>query len=88
MLKRLYVNNYRCFINFEINFDQLTLLMGPNGGCKSTLFDLLFEIRQLIAENAKVNDIFPQADLTEWVKKPSNPLNSTFGGRVACLRMA
>jgi predicted ATPase len=68
MLKRLYVNNYRCFVNFEIHFDELTLLMGPNGGGKSTLFDLLFKIRQLIAENAKVSDVFPPADLTEWVK--------------------
>lgn len=68
MLKRLYANNYRCLVNFEINFDELTLLTGPNGGGKSTLFDLLYGVRRLIVDNAKINDIFPPEDLTAWIK--------------------
>lgn len=70
MLKRLYANNYRCLVNFELNFEELTLLVGPNGGGKSTLFDLLYGIRHLIVDNAKVNEIFPLQDLTAWVKSP------------------
>ena len=70
MLKRLYANNYRCLVNFEINFDELILLVGPNGGGKSTLFDLLYGVRHLIVDNAKVNEIFPAKDLTAWVKSP------------------
>ena len=69
MLKRLYANNYRCLVNFDINFEKLTLLAGPNGGGKSTLFDLLFGIRRLIVDNARVNDAFPPEDLTAWVNK-------------------
>ena len=69
MLRRLYANNYRCLVNFEMNFNELTLLMGPNGGGKSTLFDLLYAIRHLIADNVRVGDVFPQDDLTAWVKK-------------------
>ncbi len=68
MLKRLYANNYRCLVNFEINFDMLTLLMGPNGSGKSTLFDLLYGVRHLIVNNAKISSIFPHEDLTAWVK--------------------
>lgn len=68
MLKRLYANNYRCLVNFEINFDELTLLMGPNGGGKSTLFDLLYGVRHLIVDNAKISSIFSHEDLTAWVK--------------------
>ena len=67
MLKKLYANNYRCLDNFEITFDELTLLMGPNGGGKSTLFDLLYGIRQLIVDNARVSDVFSPEDLTAWV---------------------
>jgi len=69
MLKRLYANNYRCLVNFEMNFDELTLLLGPNGGGKSTIFDLLFNIRHLLADNAKISEVFPVEDLTGWVKK-------------------
>lgn len=69
MLKRLYANNYRCLVNFEMNFDELTLLMGPNGGGKSTIFDLLYNIRHLLTDNAKINEVFPLEDLTAWVKK-------------------
>jgi predicted ATPase len=68
MLKRLYANNYRCLVNFEINFDELTLLLGPNGGGKSTLFDLLYGIRHLIVNNAGVRKVFSPEDLTAWVK--------------------
>ncbi len=67
MLKRLYANNYRCLVNFEIGFDKLTLLVGPNGAGKSTLFDVLFGIRRLIVDNTKVDEVFPQEDLTAWV---------------------
>lgn len=67
MLKRLYANNYRCLVNFEISFDKLTLLVGPNGAGKSTLFDMLFGIRRLIVDNARVGEVFPQEDITAWV---------------------
>jgi predicted ATPase len=69
MLKRLYANNYRCLVSFEMNFDKLTLLVGPNGGGKSTLFDMLYGIRRLIIDNAKVAEVFPPEDLTAWVNK-------------------
>lgn len=69
MLKRLYANNYRCLINFEVEFNELTLLMGPNGGGKSTIFDLLFKIRHLMVDNAKISEVFPPEDLTAWVNK-------------------
>jgi energy-coupling factor transporter ATP-binding protein EcfA2 len=52
-----------------MNFDELTLLMGPNGGGKSTLFDLLFRIRRLLVDNAKISEVFPPEDLTAWVNK-------------------
>jgi len=70
MLKRLYAHNYRCFENFEINFDELTLLLGPNGGGKSSLFDLLFNIRMLVIDKAKVEALFPPDDCTAWLTSP------------------
>ncbi len=48
MLTKLYANNYRCLVNFEVEFDSLTLLLGPNGGGKTSIFDLLYNLRKLI----------------------------------------
>ena len=70
MLKRIYVNNYRCMVNFEINLDKINVLIGPNGSGKSSLFDLLFSIRRLLVDNARVVDLFHKEDLTAWVSKP------------------
>lgn len=69
MLERLYADNYRCLVNFEIELGRLTLLLGPNGGGKSTLFDLLFRIRHILVDNAKVSEVFPPEDLNAWVNK-------------------
>ncbi|MDD2772389.1 MAG: ATP-binding protein [Elusimicrobiales bacterium] len=69
MLKRLYTDNYRCLVNFEMRFDKLNLLMGPNGAGKSTIFDLLSGIQRLISDKAQISEIFPPDSITAWVKK-------------------
>ena len=37
MLKRLYVDNYKCLVNFELFLEPTTLLVGLNGTGKSTI---------------------------------------------------
>jgi hypothetical protein len=46
--------------------------MGPNGGGKSTLFELLFSIRRLLIDNARIGDVFPPDDMTAWIDKTKN----------------
>jgi hypothetical protein len=72
MLKRLYVDNYRCLVNFELELRELTLLVGPNGTGKSSVLDVLFALRQLLGGAAKVTDpaIFPTRSLTRWQERP------------------
>ena len=41
MLKRLYVDNYKCLTNFDIRFAELTLLLGANGCGKSAVFEVI-----------------------------------------------
>ena len=69
MLKRIYAHNFRCLVNFEMKLDELTLLLGPNGGGKSTVFDLLINIRKLLVDQARVHDIFKDNDFTAWINK-------------------
>ncbi|MEM7592981.1 MAG: ATP-binding protein [Cyanobacteria bacterium P01_A01_bin.83] len=68
MLKRIYVNNFRCLVNFELNFDHLNLILGYNGSGKSTLFDVIRKLQQFIINDFKVEEVFKYSDLTRWQK--------------------
>lgn len=66
MLKRLYVNNYKCLVNFELLLARTTLLAGLNGTGKSTIFDLLEHLRRFIAGDASVGESFSPRSITQW----------------------
>ena len=51
MIRRIYVDNYKCLVNFELSFDRLTLLIGPNGVGKSAVLDVIFSLRQLLSDD-------------------------------------
>ena len=72
MIKRLYVDNYRSLVNFELPLQELTLLMGPNGVGKTSVLDVMFALRQLLAGVAKVTDaeVFLASTLTRWKIRP------------------
>ncbi|WP_211299173.1 AAA family ATPase, partial [Methylovulum psychrotolerans] len=82
MLKRLYIHNYKCLVNFEINFDKdISLFLGANGSGKSTVFEVLDKLRRVIfyqkiydknlhAEVNKdgVENIFNHTDQPRWLR--------------------
>jgi energy-coupling factor transporter ATP-binding protein EcfA2 len=45
MLTRVYVDNFRCMVNFECTLGPQQLVLGPNGAGKSSLFDVLSLLR-------------------------------------------
>jgi predicted ATPase len=45
MLKKIYIHNFRCFENFELELDKLNLFIGANGVGKSSLFHVLHKIQ-------------------------------------------
>lgn len=63
MLKKVYIHNFRNFVNFEIELNNLNLLMGKNGSGKTSLFEVLRNLQQLICDNEKVEELFSSADL-------------------------
>ena len=74
MLKRLYADNYKCLVNFEVTFGELALLLGPNGVGKSSVLDVMFALHKLLSGTVKVTDtapdeIFPGKTLTRWQKR-------------------
>ena len=71
MLKRVYVDNFRCLVNFELKLDRVNLLLGGNGTGKTTVFEVLYRLQQFVAGNAKVLAVFPSAELTRWQSSPT-----------------
>jgi len=67
MLKRLYIDNFRCFVNFEYRPERKQLLLGANGSGKSSLLDAV----RLLKEFIKGRDIpFTQSSRTRWQDRP------------------
>lgn len=70
MLKRVYIDNFRCLVNFELSVDWINLFLGGNGSGKSSVFDVLGKIQELVLGDRKVRDIFKSADRTRWQISP------------------
>jgi len=66
MIKRLYIDNYKCLVNFELRLQELSLLIGPNGVGKTSILDVMYALRQHLAGVAKIIDVFPTSTLTRW----------------------
>jgi predicted ATPase len=68
MIKRIYIDNYKCFVNFELRLQELTLLLGRNGAGKTSVLNVLYALRRLLDGTARVTDrdIFPRSSRTRW----------------------
>ncbi len=68
MIERLYVDNYKSLVNFELPLKELTLLIGRNGVGKTSVLDIVFALRRLLSGEAKLTDkdVFPTNTLTRW----------------------
>ena len=68
MITRIYADNYRCFVDFELRLDALSLLLGMNGAGKSSVLDIVFTLRELLGGRTAVNGraAFPPSTLTRW----------------------
>ena len=65
MLTRLYVDNFKAFVNFELPIKSLNLLLGTNGSGKSSTFEILSLLQKLIG-GCTVSELFSFNTLTRW----------------------
>ncbi len=70
MLTRLYVDNYRCMVNFEFRPKQKQLIIGGNGTGKSTFLDVLAAIRRFVIDGVDVEAAFAPSTRTRWDLRP------------------
>jgi len=80
MLTRLLIDNYRCFDQAVIEPGALALLVGSNGAGKSTIFDVLWHIRQLVVEGVSAAELFPSATRMRWGRRPVQQFELQFRG--------
>lgn len=66
MLKRIYVDNFRSLVNFELNLEKVILFMGGNGSGKSSVFDALHGLRRLLVNGESADTQFPLESATRW----------------------
>lgn len=69
MLKRLYVDNYKCMVNFEFVPQATQLILGANGAGKSSVFDVLLMLRRFITGQDKLEQLVDASTLTAWDKR-------------------
>ena len=67
MLTRIYIDNFRCFVNFEYKPEGKQLLFGPNGGGKSSLLDAIEYLKQFVKGD---ENPFTQSTRTRWQDRP------------------
>lgn len=53
MIRRIQALNYRCLRHLDVSLDRFHLLVGPQGAGKSTLFDLLVFLGDLVREGPR-----------------------------------
>jgi ATPase subunit of ABC transporter with duplicated ATPase domains len=66
MLTRVYVDNFRCLVNFTCELGAQQLILGPNGSGKSTFFDVLALIRDFCARGHAGDGQFLGQTRTRW----------------------
>jgi predicted ATPase len=67
MLTRIYIDNFRCFVNFEYRPERKQLLLGANGSGKSSLLEAIRYVKTFVAGN---DNPFEPSTRTRWQEKP------------------
>src|SRR5258708_2096686 len=89
MLERLFVDNYRCMVNFECQFGPTQLILGPNGAGKSTLLDVICLIRDFCIVGMPMDFALAGLTRTRWQEVPEQTfeLDVSGNGGIYTLRL-
>jgi predicted ATPase len=71
MLTRIYIDNFRCFVNFEYKPARRQLIMGSNGSGKSSLLDALLFLRRVVELRQDLDKREILREKTLWMNQPT-----------------
>ena len=69
MITRLYIDNFKCMVNFELKPGPVQLFYGENGSGKSSVFEVIARLRDFLTWGKPVQEMFPRSTLTAWQSK-------------------
>jgi predicted ATPase len=69
MLTRLYLDNFRCFVNFELKPARKQLILGRNGSGKSSFLDAVLVLRQFVVKGDVFDEFFILSQRTRWLNQ-------------------
>lgn len=81
MITRIYADNFRCLTDFELSLGEASIFLGGNGSGKSTVFDVLRKVQQLVVGKNKLDEVLAQDDLSlhQTTDRQSIELDLDFG---------
>jgi predicted ATPase len=68
MLTRLYIDNFRCLVNFEYRPKRRQLIVGRNGSGKTSFLDALFYVRQFAVSGLNTAELL-WSQRTRWLNQ-------------------
>lgn len=81
MIESVYVDNYKCFGNTEIDdLQSFNLLLGDNGTGKSALFEVLRILKALVIDEEKLEAVLPTKTLTRWQNRSTQTFELSVRG--------
>lgn len=70
MLKRIYIDNYKSLVNFEVQLNEINLFLGINGSGKSAVFEVLSLLQNFVCDRVSVENRFSFECKTRWQNSP------------------
>ena len=65
-LRGVRIDNYKCFTDFELPFEAMTLLLGKNGCGKTAVFEAINALHRITRPAEPIGGLFPASTLTRW----------------------
>jgi len=69
VIRRIFIDNFKCFSNFECRPGRMQLLLGANGSGKTSIFDVLERLRDFATRGVPSEEAFRPDTLTAWEKR-------------------
>lgn len=86
MLKRIYIDNFKCLVDFELSLDSINLFLGESGSGRSAVFEVLQKLQAFICGDQDVSEIFQRSDCTRWRSNPTQTFELDIEGNEGIYR--